>query len=82
MKLTLSQEEAAAWAATSKLGAQNGICIPTSSNRTRSLGCGVYCPVSLRAVLAVGMGMGSGAPYHSHLFMMIVGVYATLGVFY
>ena len=26
-------------------------------------------------------GLGSPAPYQSHLFMMIVGVYATLGIF-
>jgi hypothetical protein len=28
-----------------------------------------------------GRAWESGPPYHSHLFMMIVGIYATLGVF-
>ncbi len=35
----------------------------------------------LAVVWSSGWAWESGAPYQSHLFMMIVGVYATLGVF-
>jgi Family of unknown function (DUF6632) len=35
----------------------------------------------LAVVWPSGWAWESGAPYQSHLFMMIVGVYATLGVF-
>src|SRR5437764_7857910 len=35
----------------------------------------------LAVVWPAGWVWESGAPYQSHLFMMIVGVYATLGVF-
>jgi hypothetical protein len=35
----------------------------------------------LAVVWPPGWGWESGPPYESHLFMMIVGVYATLGVF-
>ena len=35
----------------------------------------------LAVVWPSGWAWESGAPYQSHLFMMIVGIYATLGVF-
>lgn len=35
----------------------------------------------LAVVWPSGWAWESGAPYHSHLFMMIVAVYATLGIF-
>ena len=35
----------------------------------------------LAVVWPSGWAWDSGAPYQSHLFMMIVGIYATLGVF-
>jgi hypothetical protein len=70
----------AAWASPQSLE-HNGIHIPTSPTRTRRLWRGVFAHLWLAVVWPPGWGWESGPPYESHLFMMIVGVYATLGVF-
>ena len=58
----------------------------TSAYRLLQLALAVFGVVMLllyplALVWPSGWAWESGAPYQSHLFMMIVGVYATLGVF-
>lgn len=52
-----------------------------SKSHSPSLAWRASASIPLAVVWPSGWAWEPGAPYQSHLFMMIVGVYATLGVF-